>query len=30
MDFTVREFEERDAERAAEIMYESFKTVFKL
>ena len=29
MDFTVRKFEERDAERAAEIMYESFKTVFK-
>lgn len=29
MDFTVRKFEERDAERVAEIMYESFKTVFK-
>jgi ribosomal protein S18 acetylase RimI-like enzyme len=29
MSFTVREFEERDAARAAEIMYESFKTFFK-
>ena len=29
MSFIVRKFEERDAERVAEIMYESFKTVFK-
>ena len=29
MGLIVREFEERDAARAAEIMYESFKTVFK-
>ena len=29
MDFIIRKFEERDAERVAEIMYESFKTVFK-
>lgn len=29
MSFTVRKFEDRDAERVAEIMYESFKSVFK-
>ena len=29
MDFIVRLFEERDAERVAEIMYDSFKSVFK-
>ena len=29
MDFFVRKFEERDAARVAEIMYDSFKTVFK-
>ena len=29
MDFLVRKFEDRDAARVSEIMYESFKTVFK-
>lgn len=29
MGFLVRKFEDRDAERVAEVMYESFKTVFK-
>lgn len=29
MNFSVRRFEDRDADRAAEIMFDSFKTVFK-